>query len=99
MKPKKTYTPQHYQKNKSAKGPDYAKKLLWKHIGNRQLSYTFRKEQKVLKYVVDFYSVTLRLAIEIVTSGYVEDVKDRKREEILNDEGVVILKLDENEVR
>ncbi len=98
------------KQNKPSKIPDYLKnrsknkaisadKLLWKQLDNRQLSFTFRKNYSISRFIVDFYSVTLRLAIEVVSANYATTDKDRKRDEILNTLGVTILRFSENEIK
>ena len=88
-----------YLKNRSKKKVVSADKILWNYIGNRRLSFTFRKNHPLLRYIIDFYSVTLRLAIEIVDASYSTTDKERKRDENLSNIGVTILRFTENEVR
>ncbi len=43
-----------------------SEQLLWKHLKNKKLSeIKFRRQYSVDKYILDFYSIELRLAIEL----------------------------------
>jgi len=61
-----------------------AERLLWFKIRNNQLSYKFRRQHGIGKYVVDFYCPELKLVIEIDGGIHFEErniAKDKQREE------------------
>lgn len=42
-----------------------AEKILWGKLRNKQLGYKFRRQHSFGKYILDFYSPTLLLGIEV----------------------------------
>jgi very-short-patch-repair endonuclease len=58
-----------------------AEALVWLYLRNRQmLKFKFRRQYSVDKFVVDFYSPQLRLAIEI--DGDVHELPEQKEYDI-----------------
>jgi len=55
--------------------------LVWRYLRNRQmLKFKFRRQYSVDKFVLDFYSPQLRLAIEI--DGDVHELPEQKEYDI-----------------
>ena len=45
--------------------PTPAEQLLWERLRGNQTGYKFRRQHPLDKYVVDFYCLALKLAIEV----------------------------------
>lgn len=79
-----------------------AERLLWKFLKGRQLSgYKFKRQQPLLNYIVDFYNMDMKLAIEI--DGISHDEKkysyDIYRQSRLEAIGITFLRFTEYEVK
>ena len=77
------------------RNPTEAEKKLWRHLRNRQiLGAKFRRQQPFGPYILDFYCPEARLSVELdggqhgVMSGA---CRDRRRDEYLKREGVMVL--------
>jgi very-short-patch-repair endonuclease len=58
-----------------------AEELVWRFIRNRQmLDYKFRRQYSVDRFVIDFYCVELKLAIEI--DGGTHNTPEQKKKDI-----------------
>jgi very-short-patch-repair endonuclease len=58
-----------------------AEAVVWRYLRNRQMmKFKFRRQYSVDKFVLDFYSPELRLAIEI--DGDVHDLTEQKEYDI-----------------
>lgn len=79
-----------------------AEQLLWAKLNSKRFfNIKFRKQYGVGKYILDFYSVELRLAIEIDGgTHFEEDVieYDKKRTNFLNSVGIKVIKFTNNDV-
>ena len=66
------------------------------------MGYTFNRQKPLGKYIVDFYCKPLNLVIE-VDGGYHEEelqkIKDKERQQILEDMGLNFLRFSDREVR
>ena len=75
---------------------------LWPQLKGRQiLGYKFRRQYGVGCYVVDFYCPALRLAIEVDGAsheGEVAKARDRKRQAEIEDHGIHMLRLTDDDV-
>ena len=68
-------------------------KLLWYSIRNKKLSYKFRRQYSVGKYVIDFYCPKLKLAIEIDgwTHDFIDSTDyDKQRQRYLESLGIKV---------
>lgn len=79
-----------------------AEKHLWEELKKEPFTkYRFRRQHPVQNFIVDFYSHALKLVIEI-DGKYHEDIewreKDQKRTEILEFNGLKVLRFKNNEV-
>ncbi len=75
---------------------------LWKYLSKKQMyGYKFRRQHAMLNYIIDFYCIPLRLAIEIDGSSHDENKfdYDQKRQKELESVGVNFLRFSEYEVR
>jgi very-short-patch-repair endonuclease len=70
--------------------------LLWQQLRGQQLGVKFRRQHSIGPYVVDFYCVPLRLAVEIdgevhALGGQVEH--DARRDRFIRENGHEILRI------
>ena len=77
-------------------------KALWGKLRNRQLSgIKFFRQYSLGSYILDFYSPTLKLAIELDGGQHAEQDNreyDESRSEYLRSQGVKVLRFWNNEV-
>lgn len=69
---KKTETAKRKKLRKSLQLPEI---LLWSILKGKKLGYKFRRQYSVDKYVIDFYCVELKLAIEVDGNSHFLDEK------------------------
>lgn len=84
------------------RNPTPAEQLLWKHLRRNQMfKYKFRRQHPLLNYIVDFYCIKLKLAIEIDGMSHNDDKYnyDQKRENDLKQIGIEFLRFTEFEVK
>lgn len=87
-----------YLRNNSTKAEQY----LWSFLKNKKLcGVKFRRQYSVDRYILDFYSIDLRLAIEI--DGEIHDDKDTKeydetRTKFLNLRKIQVVRFSNEEV-
>ena len=78
-----------------------AEATLWKLLKNSQAGgYKFRRQHGIGPFVLDFYCPLLRLCIELdggVHQMPLADVKDEMRTKFLNEQGITVLRF-ENDV-
>lgn len=70
-----------------------AEGILWSRIRNRYLGYKFKRQFSIGKYILDFYSPELKLAIEIDGGDHYEQnkiIKDEQRTRYLNGIGIIV---------
>ena len=79
-----------------------AETIIWDKIRNRQIEdCKFRRQYSVDKYVIDFYSPILKLAIEIDGESHFQDgvaEYDRKRQSYIEYLGITFLRFTNNDV-
>lgn len=77
--------------------------LLWQKLrAGKMMNYTFSRQKPLSRYVVDFYCKPLNLVIEVDGSYHDEDeqkVKDEKRQQLLEEMGLNLLRFSEQQVR
>jgi very-short-patch-repair endonuclease len=80
-----------------------AEACIWKYaLSKRQMSgYAFRRQRPMLKYIVDFICLELKLVIEI--DGYSHqlkenEIKDVKRQEKIESAGYTVIRFRDEEV-
>ena len=80
--------------------PTYAEQKLWKYLKHNQQGVNFNRQKPLLNYIVDFYNIPLRLAIEIDGSSHGESKfqYDEKRQKDLEKKGITFLRFTEYEV-
>ncbi len=90
----------HYSKDLRANATP-GERLLWKFINKNQQGVKFRRQHPLLNYIVDFYCIKLRLAIEIDGSSHDEAkyLYDKRRQVELESVGVTFLRFTEHETR
>ena len=79
-----------------------SEKIVWAKLRNQQIeSCKFRRQYSIDRFVVDFYSSELRLAIEIDGNSHYQDgvpEYDRDRQVFLESKGTRILRFTNQEV-
>lgn len=79
-----------------------AEKLIWHKVRDRQLeNCKFRRQYSVDKFVIDFYSPELKLAIEIDGNSHFEDGAaeyDQARQEFMESVGIKFIRFTNNDV-
>ena len=79
-----------------------AEKVIWGKIRNRQIEdCKFRRQYSVDKYVIDFYSPILKLAIEIDGESHFEEGAaeyDRERQSYIESLGIKFIRFTNNDV-
>ena len=79
-----------------------AEATLWKLLKNSQAGgYKFRRQHGIGPFVLDFYCPLLRLCIELdggVHQMPLADVKDEMRTKFLNEQGITVLRFENDEV-
>jgi len=77
--------------------------LLWKKLRNKQmLGYDFHRQKPIDRFVVDFFCPKLNLSIELDGGSHETDeafVKDKDRQEHLENLGVRFLRFKESDAR
>jgi very-short-patch-repair endonuclease len=75
--------------------------LLWRHLkGSQRIGFAFQRQKPVDRYILDFFSTELMLAIEIDDGSHkFKEVEDGIRQRRLEQLGVRFLRFPENEVR
>ncbi|MFI5203540.1 MAG: endonuclease domain-containing protein [Flavobacteriales bacterium] len=76
---------------------------LWNEIkGKRFIGYGFNRQKPLGKYIVDFYCKALNLVIEIDGASHFFDdvaVKDSKKQKIIHEMGLHLIRFKEKDVR
>ena len=69
--------------------------ILWNHIKSRKLlGIKFQRQRVIGKYIVDFYSKELRVAIEIDGNSHDDRIEaDERREEELKRMGITVYRI------
>ncbi|MEH1941903.1 MAG: endonuclease domain-containing protein [Nostoc sp.] len=79
-----------------------SEKIVWAKLRNQQIeSCKFRRQYSIDRFVVDFYSSELRLAIEIDGDSHYQDgvpEYDRDRQAFLESKGTSFLRFTNQEV-
>ncbi|MDO8283138.1 MAG: endonuclease domain-containing protein [Thermodesulfovibrionia bacterium] len=76
--------------------------ILWSKLKNKSLcGYKFRRQYSVNKFVIDFYSPELKLAIEVDGDSHFTDgadICDKERQIIIESYGIEFLRFTNREV-
>lgn len=77
--------------------------LLWNEIkGKRFMGYSFNRQKPIGRYIVDFYCKDLNLVIEIDGASHLFEevaVKDEKRQAVIFEMGLTMLRFKESDIR
>jgi very-short-patch-repair endonuclease len=82
------------------KNSTVAEALLWKELKGRQLGVDFHRQKPIDEFIVDFFSPSLGLAIEV--DGISHDfrsVDDERKTAALTRLGITILRFGDREVK
>ena len=75
---------------------------MWREIKNKKLGVSFSRQIPIDKFIVDFYSKDLQLAIEVDGSVHFEEgqqEKDRIRQKRLESLGVTVIRFNDTDVK
>lgn len=77
-----------------------AESLLWKQLRNRQIKgYKFRRQYPINNFILDFYCVEKKLAIEVDGSQHIKrKLYDDRRTQELQKFGIQVLRFWDNDV-
>ena len=79
-----------------------SEKILWARLRKRQVNgVRFRRQYSIGSYIVDFYSVEHKLAIEVDGTVHLTDdavAYDKYRDEYINSLGIQIIRFTNDEV-
>lgn len=79
-----------------------AETLLWSKIRRKQICNTqFYRQKSIANYIVDFYSSSAKIVIEIDGGQHFEPEhmqRDRKRDAFLNHLGLTVLRFDNSQI-
>jgi very-short-patch-repair endonuclease len=75
-----------------------AERILWRHLRNRALGVTFRRQHPIEPYVADFACLTAHLVIEVDGGQHAGSERDLVRAAFLKGEGFRVLRFWNNEV-
>src|SRR3990172_10400528 len=79
----------------------YCEKLVWMYLRKKQFGIRFLRQYSVDKYVIDFYTPKLKLAVEI--DGDVHDLSEQKqydkvRQRELEKFGIIFVRITNEEL-
>lgn len=76
-----------------------SEKLLWRHLRNRIHGFKFRRQFPIDKYILDFYCIQKKLAVELDGGQHLQNRDyDIFRSNILAQRGIKILRFWDSEV-
>ena len=77
-----------------------AEKILWPVLRNRAFGgLKFRRQQEIGPYIVDFFCAAVRVVVELDGESHVgTEVKDERRHEWLEGQGIKVLRFWNHEV-
>jgi len=82
--------------------PTTSEQKLWNQLKGRQRDgFKFRRQQRIKKYVVDFYCPVVKLIVELDGSGHLipfKRIKDEKRDKVLIELGYHVLRFFNDEI-
>ncbi len=76
--------------------------LLWKALSGGKLGTTFKQKVSIEDFMIGFYSVELKLAIEVDKNTEYDPVQkeiDQVRDNKLHDLGITVLRIDDQEIK
>ena len=77
--------------------------LLWNQLkAGKMRGYKFNRQKPLDRYIVDFYCKKLSLVIEVdgsIHAGEAANLKDKKRQKILESLGLVFLRFDNGDIK
>jgi type I restriction enzyme M protein len=75
--------------------------LLWSRLRSGQLGVKFRRQHAIGPYIVDFYCIEKKFAIEIDGSQHFEETAvlyDKRRTQFLEAQGCTMIRFPNNEI-
>ncbi|HWD39864.1 MAG TPA: DUF559 domain-containing protein [Fimbriimonas sp.] len=75
-------------------------KSVWRGVRNHRLGFHFRRQHRLLGYVLDFYCDEARVCVEIDGDGHktFHRERDRLRDSELEDAGILVLRFYNEEI-
>lgn len=82
------------------KSPTRSERIMWNILrGNNNLGFYFRRQHIIDGYIIDFYCVRLKLAIEIDGDVHQKQItEDNERQKILEAKGIKFFRISSAEV-
>ncbi|MBU1024191.1 endonuclease domain-containing protein [bacterium] len=90
-----------YKRRKLRKESTIPEQLLWSRLRNRKLGHKFRRQHHVGNYILDFYCVELRLAIEVdglIHHEIEHQEYDNERSKFISSVGITVIRFDNDEI-
>ncbi|MDZ4707961.1 MAG: endonuclease domain-containing protein [Saprospiraceae bacterium] len=76
--------------------------ILWEHINRKQiLGQRFRRQHPISNYILDFFSLSYRLCIEVDGKSHMDEInieRDKIRTEYLISNGIKVLRFTNEEI-
>lgn len=69
-----------------------AERALWQRLRAQQLGVKFRRQVPFGPYVLDFYCLQVRVAVEVDGGQHNADVRDAARDAFLGEHGIRVLR-------
>ncbi|MCL4531015.1 MAG: endonuclease domain-containing protein [Chloroflexi bacterium] len=79
-----------------------AEATLWRHLRNRNLTYKFRRQHPIDRFIIDFYCAQAKVCIEIDGSQHFkpkQEEYDRARTAFLEELGYKVIRFTNDDVR
>src|SRR6266850_230531 len=78
-------------------------RILWRRLRNRNFAgHKFRRQHPIDPYVLDFYSPSLKLTIELDGSGHgylLREKRDQTRDQFLARQGIAVVRFWNHQIR
>lgn len=74
---------------------------LWTYLRDKRLGYKFRRQYPIGRYILDFYCVERKLAVELDGGQHTSEMHkryDKQRTLFLNNYGITVIRFWDNEV-
>ncbi len=82
--------------------PTTSEKWLWKFLNKKQQDFKFRRQHGIGPFIVDFYLLNKKIAIEIdgsIHNNIIRQAYDQRREEFLISKGIKVIRFTNEEIK